>query len=285
MSSSVKAFPFEGSEITFYNKEGELFLNATEMAKPFGEKKKPVLWLRTQTASDFLSELSKVRKCTLADLQRVIKGGNSSGTWFHKDVAVEFARWLSPKFCIWCNDRIQEILTTGKSELFPNPKPRPNTNYEVPQTFSDALLLAAKQAKQLEEVNALAEKQQGVIEKQNVEIKEMKGDSDYCKTVLRNEALVTTTSIAQDYGYSAWKFNYLLHEFGIQYKNNSQWILTARYKGKGYVQSETIAVGKDDNHLKIIVNTKWTQKGRRFLYDFLKGKNILPMIERNTKCN
>ena len=31
----------------------------------------------------------------------------------HEDVALEFARWLSPAFAIWCNDRIKELLRTG----------------------------------------------------------------------------------------------------------------------------------------------------------------------------
>lgn len=47
---------------------------------------------------------------------RVTKGGNDKklqGTWMHEDVALEFARWLSPAFAIWCNDRIKELLLTG----------------------------------------------------------------------------------------------------------------------------------------------------------------------------
>lgn len=31
----------------------------------------------------------------------------------HEDVALEFARWLSPVFAIWCNDRCKELLLTG----------------------------------------------------------------------------------------------------------------------------------------------------------------------------
>ena len=44
------------------------------------------------------------------------RGGDKhaeQGTWMHEDVALEFARWLSPEFAIWCNDRIKELLTMG----------------------------------------------------------------------------------------------------------------------------------------------------------------------------
>lgn len=43
----------------------------------------------------------------------------------HEDVALEFARWLSPKFAIWCSDRIKELLTSTqqpvKAEILPPP--------------------------------------------------------------------------------------------------------------------------------------------------------------------
>ena len=62
------------------------------MARPFGEGKRPVLWLNLKSTKEFLDELAKVRILTLADLQAVTKGGNSAGTWLHKDAAIEFAR-------------------------------------------------------------------------------------------------------------------------------------------------------------------------------------------------
>ncbi len=66
------------------------------MAKPFG--KRPVDWLRNQQSQDFLKTMSKVRKCTLVDFQKVTRGGNKNGTWFIRDVALEFARWLNLGF-------------------------------------------------------------------------------------------------------------------------------------------------------------------------------------------
>ena len=41
----------------------------------------------------------------------------------HEDVALEFARWLSPMFAIWCNDRIKELLTKGHTEIHQIPEP------------------------------------------------------------------------------------------------------------------------------------------------------------------
>lgn len=87
-------------------------VNATEMAKPFGKLAKD--WLSNKSTKEFLSTLSAVRTIPLTDLVEIKQGGNSEqGTWMHEDVALEFARWLSPAFAIWCNDRIKELLKTG----------------------------------------------------------------------------------------------------------------------------------------------------------------------------
>lgn len=278
-SNTVKVFEFDGNNVTFYDKNGMLFVNATEMAKPFGNSKKPILWLRTSAAKSYIDEVAKVQKCTLADLQRVTKGGNSNGTWLQKDVAMEFARWLSPKFGLWCNKRIEELLTQGHTELAPQPK------FDLPQTFSEALLLAAQQAKKIEEDAKTIQCQRDEIASKNSLIKEMKEDSDYCNTILRSQKCVPVTSIAQDYGYSASAFNIILRELGIQYRSkDGQWILTYKYKSQGYVSSETLQINSGDKQ-RIIVSSRWTQKGRKFLYEFLKSKGFLPLIEQNTTIN
>ena len=109
-------FQYNGSPITF-QKGDSVMVNATQMAKSFG--KEPKFWLMNQSTTDYLNELSKVRNLTLTDLVQVTKGGNNPGTWMHEDVALEFARWLSPAFAIWCNDRIKELLQYGMTATQP----------------------------------------------------------------------------------------------------------------------------------------------------------------------
>lgn len=109
-------FDYNGSKITF-SIDKDVYVNATKMAKPFG--KRPVDWMNLPSTNEFLQVLSNVRKSDISKLV-ITKQGSSvygGGTWMHKDVAIEFARWLSPMFAIWCNDRILELLTKGKVEL------------------------------------------------------------------------------------------------------------------------------------------------------------------------
>ncbi|KON10055.1 phage antirepressor KilAC domain-containing protein [Clostridium botulinum] len=114
-------------------------------------------------------------------------------------------------------------------------------------------------------------------------IGELKPKADYTDRILKNKGLVTTTQIAKDYGMSAQEMNKLLHDLKIQYKQSGQWLLYSKYHSKGYTHSETIDIVRSDGTPDITMNTKWTQKGRLFLYNLLKGKNVLPIIEQTTE--
>lgn len=110
-------------------------------------------------------------------------------------------------------------------------------------------------------------------------IGELKPKSDYTDKILNNKGLVTISQIAKDYGMSGRKMNNLLYEYGIQYKQSGQWLLYAKYHDKGYTHSKTINIVRSDGTPDITMETKWTQKGRLFIYDLLKSKHILPLIE------
>lgn len=75
----------------------------------------------------------------------------------HEDVALEFARWLSPAFAIWCNDRIKELLKNGSTEL-------PTNGYamQLPKTYSEALrqLADAVEAKEKVQLQLAAKTEQ-----------------------------------------------------------------------------------------------------------------------------
>ncbi len=96
----MKIFKYEQSEITFQTGEN-VMINATEMAKPFG--KQPAEWLRLPSTISFLGALEAMGKSHRSENVQSING---VGTWFHEDVAMEFARRLNPGFSIWCNGKI-----------------------------------------------------------------------------------------------------------------------------------------------------------------------------------
>lgn len=109
------------------------------------------------------------------------------------------------------------------------------------------------------------------------QVQELKPKATYYDLVLQNKSLLSVSKIAKDYGMSARALNKLLHELGVQYKQGDIWLLYAKHQDKGYTQTSTYAL--DEKHSK--VTTKWTQKGRLFIYELLKNKGILPSIEKS----
>lgn len=126
--------------------------------------------------------------------------------------------------------------------------------------------LTAKVA-QLETSNLVLEQQ----------VHELQPKASYYDMVLQNKSLLSVSKIAKDYGMSAMAFNKKLHELGVQFKQADIWLMYAKYQDKGYTQTSTHVIDAD----KSKVTTKWTQKGRLFLYDLLKGEGYLPVIERD----
>lgn len=112
----ITTFYYDGGGITFATGDG-IWINASEMSKGFG--KRPADWLELHSTEEYLATLLEVRNCE--EMSQFIKTakGSDGGTWFHEDVAIEFARWLSPKFSIWCNDRVREYMcrTMSGNEL------------------------------------------------------------------------------------------------------------------------------------------------------------------------
>lgn len=111
-------------------------------------------------------------------------------------------------------------------------------------------------------------------------IGELKPKADYVDTILQNKGLVTITAIAKDYGMSGEKMNEKLHNLGIQYKQSNQWLLYSKYHDNGYTHSETISLKHKDGTPFVKMLTKWTQKGRLFLYELLKSNGLVPVVER-----
>lgn len=120
----------------------------------------------------------------------------------------------------------------------------------------------------------------GQIAEQTKVIEELKPKASYYDLILQCKDLITTTAISKDYGFSAKRFNEILHELGVQFKHGDTWFLYSNYQGNGYMQSKTHNYYGSDGLQHAKQHSYWTQKGRLFLYDLLKQENILPMIEK-----
>lgn len=140
-------------------------------------------------------------------------------------------------------------------------------SFQVPQTFADALLLAAKQQKQLE---ALAEQNQ----LQSQQLKESAPKVEYFENVLQSVNTYTSTQIAKEIGLkSADQLHKKLREMKVMYYQSGQWLLTAKYCGKGYTKARTTQFTRSDGSVGTNTITVWSEAGRMFIHQLLEGGN------------
>ena len=143
----------------------------------------------------------------------------------------------------------------------------------LPGTFAEALRAYADEVEK-------NEKLVGELEVKNVLIAEYEPKVTYYDQILASTDTITVTQIAKDYGMTAQELNKLLHENKIQFKQSGQWILYQKYAKLGYTKSYTTPITYKDGRKGDQLHTRWTQKGRLFLYELLKQKGYLPLIEQ-----
>lgn len=254
-NSQNQIFQYNGSPISF-QKGNSVMINATEMAKPFG--KNAGHWMRNQSTQEFINELAALRNCKGSDLVQI---ENGIGCWMHEDVAMEFARWLSPAFAIWCNDRIKELLTIGMTATQPT--------LEQMIDNPDLVIHLATQLKQEREekakLEAQTEQQQATIKIQTEEIKQAAPKVSYYDNHLQSVNTLTSTQVAKQIGMDAEKLHRKMKEIGILYKQSGQWILHAPYSTWGLHSTRTQTYTRSDGSTGTSVYTVWTTKGVRFI--------------------
>lgn len=188
--------------------------------------------------------------------------------------------YIATKF----NDVARAKLIKRWKELEERKKPA------VPTTYLDALKSLVKSEEEKQQL-ALENKQQHdtivSMTHENValgnKITEMLPKVSYYDQILQSKSTMTVTQIAQDYGMSAMKLNKLLADMRIQRKIQGQWVLYSQFLGGGYVHSKSVTILLSDGTQKVKLNTEWTTKGQIFIYQALKAKGIVPMIERKEK--
>ena len=109
--NQVQSFNFGNVSVSFRD---DGYLNATAIAAHFGKRVPD--FIKTEQNQEYINALaehiSKTTKIVLDRNQLVIvkHGGNNRGTWLHPKLAIHFARWLNPKFAVWCDEQIEALL-------------------------------------------------------------------------------------------------------------------------------------------------------------------------------
>lgn len=156
------------------------------------------------------------------------------------------------------------------------PSIRKTGGYALPKDYPAALRALADAEEQ--KLRLLAENQQ-----QAQVIADFEPIRQYVDTILESKGAMATSQIAADYGLTAQKLNKILHEGGVQRNVNGQWLLYAKYMGRGYTKSKTIQITRSDGRSDSIMQTQWTQKGRLMIHEILTARGIEAVMDRRVR--
>lgn len=231
-------------------KENKAVTTSLKVAESFGKKHRNVM----QTIRNLTAEFSAVKKMFVESTYINSRGQEWPMYYMNRDgftfLVMGFTGNKALEF------KLKYIKAFNKMEDFI----KKQQQFAIPQTFGEALQLAADQQK--------------LIEKNQPKV-------DYYDEQMRNPGLMTVTEIAKDFGLSAAKLNKFLERKHIQYRQGKHWVIYQEYAGQGLASYEPFAYEErsiDGTKKKIHNNLKWTQKGRKFIYDLLKEDDIHPTI-------
>ena len=243
MENQLQVFDFDGSNVRTVTINDEPYFVGKDVATILGYK-------RTADAlkAHVDDEDKLTRQFTDSGQNREMKVINESGLYSlilssKLSSAKKFKRWVT-------SEVLPAIRKTGAYQA------KPKDNYTIPATYGEALQLAATL--------------QTKIEHDAPSLK-------YFHDQMRNPGLMTTTEIAKDYGWSARKLNKYLESKGVIYRQGNKWVIYQKYADKGYSQYESFPY---DNNKGVKINLKWTQRGKKFIYDLLAEDGIRPVLEQ-----
>jgi hypothetical protein len=91
------------------------YMNATLMCK--AHNKRFNNWNQLKETQAYLKALNFNTGIPVLKLVESKQGGDRTGTWVHRKVAIYLSQWLSPEFAVCVSGWMDELLITGKVEL------------------------------------------------------------------------------------------------------------------------------------------------------------------------
>ena len=84
--------------------------------------------------------------------------------------------------------------------------------------------------------------------------------------IIEKRTTKAVTQIAKEFGWGPQTLNRKLKELGVQYKQNDQWILKAKYQNKGYTDTITREHKDHLGRQRTSLQTVWREAGRQFIH-------------------
>lgn len=94
-------------------------LSVTDMWKAGGsiDAKRPTDWLALASTKEFVACVDASFNAGKSGIE-TIRGGRQPGTWAHWQIALAYAKYLSPEFHMWCNTVVRDRME-GRTSVQP----------------------------------------------------------------------------------------------------------------------------------------------------------------------
>ena len=194
-SLSLQVFNYNGQPIA---RRDDGYLNASEMCLANG--KLFADWNRLKSAKAYIKSLSEAMGIPIAELIRVQNGNQ---TWVHPSIAINLARWISPKFAVWCDAHIFNLMASGSTSLEIDPIEEMRLKIELARLENNKTQ-AELQILQMRQyiVNACPEPvQQKILGYQTVEKVEYRDRILVGGDLINDGSTMTKTELCKRYGF------------------------------------------------------------------------------------
>lgn len=266
-TADTKDFPVRGvvlleKHIPYFESNGRTYHNASLMGREFGIS--PKAWLQKAETLRFRNALVRQGLFSNTGEQLLTKRGQCGVTFFEYHLALEFARYLDPDIAVKNNLVMSKlgkygIVVADEKETCPPGPLSPedkinhlvaNSQFKLPQTRSEAFMLLAELAKQIEENRPKVE---------------------YYNRMIENRENFTTYFIASELDVSVVHlYKFLVDERIVKYEKRT-YVVYPSYQAlqcdKDYLftfkNGKTYICGK---------GKRWTHAGREFIIDLYKRK-------------
>lgn len=183
MNASTNLITLSSSQISIdgaaihHDRHGRFCLNDLHQASGGERKNQPQYFLENKQTQYLVQAL--IDTGIPVPPVEVVRGGLNQGTYVVKQIVYAYAMWISAKFHL-------KVINTFDAQI--------TQKLQLPQSFAEALQLAADQARKIEE------------DKPKV---------DYCEKIVVRDTLLNATQVAQKIGLSAITMNKLLDSFKV----------------------------------------------------------------------
>ena len=259
--NELQIFNYNGSEVRTIQKDGEPWWVLKDVCNILSIRNPADVFIRLDEDEKGVGQID-----TLGGKQHV-NIVNESGLY---NVILRSDKPEAKPFRKWVTSEVLPSIRKHGGYLTPQKIEEILINPDTIINLATALKKEKEKTKALEVANAVQQQQ----------IAELNPKATYYDLVLQCPDLISVTELAKDYGKSAKWLNKILAENKVQCKQGGIWFLYDKYAKKGYTSTKKDTFADKNGVMHTKAHTYWTQKGRLFLYSFLKELGYLPIVEQ-----